>query len=139
MGRQLDKNEIELGIIDDVVALVVQIAVDIAEHPADALHGENPPEHIDVQNPAELAQGVTFLHGFGEKSAFHPVLNHIGIEACNAGYLTQHNSAGQKHGLKLGFDLLGILPRRGEGGAWDRPVHRSALPFRPVAVCCPPV
>ena len=126
-GCQLEEEEIQLGVVDDVVAFVVQLAVDVAQQSADPFHGQHALEHADGDHAAELIQGIPLLLRFGQESPLDPVLNGVGIQTGDAGDLAQGNAAAEEQSLELTPDGCGILPLNGEGGAWNCPVHDCSL------------
>ena len=62
---QAEKNEVHHAIVDDVVAFIVQLAVDVGQNPADGFHGKGGFQHVDDDDAAELAAVVLFLHRRG--------------------------------------------------------------------------
>ena len=63
MGCQLHKHEVEDGIIDDIVAFVGKVAVDVLQKPANLLQRERALEHVDGDDPANLLLIVTLALG----------------------------------------------------------------------------
>ena len=93
-----DECVVELCVVDGVVLLVVQRAVDIAQKLADLVDRQRALQRVDDQDAAELAARVLALLRRGEKAAAHPVLHDVRLKPCDLCYLREHEAPRQEHG-----------------------------------------
>ena len=115
MCRKLHEEEIKLAVVDQIVAFIVQIAVDVGEQTTDLLHGQHFFQHIDVDDPAELIHIVPLMLRCWQKPPLDPVLNGIGLQPGDGRNLAQHDPTAEEHGGKLLLNKFGILPLNGKG------------------------
>ena len=122
-GSQLHKHEVQGGIIDEIVAFVIQFAVDEAQKPHDLFHGQGILQHIDIDDPAKLPQSVALILRIGQKTPFDPVLHHVAFQGGDAADLAQGNIPGHKHGREQLPRPAGIASLDLQGCTRYCPVH----------------
>ena len=126
-GSQADEFEVEDCVVDDVVTFVGEGAVDVAQKGTDLLQRQRSLEHIDDDDSADLLHIIPLVLGGSEKTPLDPVLNGVGLKTCDAGNLTQGQTAGQEHGLKQSVGPVGIAAQTFQGGSGYDPVHWGYL------------
>ena len=52
IGGQPDEQKVELAVVDEVVALVVEVTVDVGQQTADLLQRQGGFEHVNIDDPA---------------------------------------------------------------------------------------
>ena len=122
-GSQPQEHEVEHGIIDQVVALVVQLAVDIGQKGAYLLHGHGSAEHVDGHDAAELAAGIALVHRTRQEAPLDPVLDVVGLHAGNGSKLAADHAAAQKHALDLPDGCLHLCTGTPDRRSRNRPFH----------------
>ena len=95
-GCQTDEVEIQKGVVDQIVAFVGQVAVDVGDQLAALLQRQRTLEQIDVQDAADLLHIVALSPGRLKKAPLDPVLNGVGFQSGDAGHLTEGQSSRQK-------------------------------------------
>ena len=122
-SSQTEKNQIHDTVVNDIVAFIVQLAVDVGQKPANGFHRQSGLQHVDDDDAAQLAAVVLFFHRRRQKTSLDPILHGIGLQSGNLAHLGQDQAAGDEQG---GKQLVGRL-RPGlidlQDCAGQNPVH----------------
>ena len=126
-GCQPDEEEVQQGVVDEVVAFIGEAAVEVGNQLAALLQGQRPLEQIDVQNAADLLHIVAFAPGRREIAPLDPVLDGVGLQPGDAGHLAQGQPAREKQRLEHLIHPAGVLPFPAQGRSGNRPLHLPSL------------
>ena len=94
----------------------------------DPLNAHAAAQHMDIQDPAQLPQGIALSHGRSQESALDPVLYRMGFQAGDGGHLAQGNATSEKEGFQFLRNLFGLPAIRMQNRTGYGP-HHFFTPF----------